>query len=544
MADHRVHIDTLEYTRQGLRTRQAIPLQVGQHNRVVLVRPTRQPAIAASYAGFSPNLSFPGPAVLSSLLHDHLAADGLLPFAERLAAGQQLQLFAHTDATGSEADNKTLSDQRAACVFAMLTRDVEEVLRIADAEQWGPELQQVMLRALDCDPGPIDGVFEDLTRSAIESFQAAYGQRAYHPGDEPLLVPELAVDGNLGPDTHDALIDAYVSRFSPRLSPDAFVAKAPANGCAFHNPAVVPDEAANRRASLVVHPSPPAHPDAIPCTTGDAMACPAVEDAAKQACMWYREHVIEVPFEKARHHHFLPSWLKLDNGKYMLSVLTTVPDGEDVEFQVFASKEPGDGVDLPDPSFHLHDIGEAIVNRPIHGVAQVVWEPPPDFAPEKDGRAVGPSGRYVPMFRVSHARTGARLHDSYPATEIVVLLARQELDGALALGEDVEFELRHDSGLAMTKPGSEASPYDPAHLALRFSGVPEDGLYSLALRHGGSLHRQVFENVPYGRLCEADETEGAPASTCEHWLEPLAPSPLGSVGSATPTEDLDLLSLV
>lgn len=308
MADHRVHIDTLEYTRQGLRTRQGIPLQVGQHNRVVLVRPDRQPAIAASYAGFAPNLSFPGPAVLSALLHEHLASDGVRGFAERVAPGKQLQIFAHADTTGSEADNKSLTDRRAACMLAFLTRDVDEVLRIGDAEQWGPEFQQVMLRALERDPGPIDGVFENLTRAAVEGFQTAYGQRSYHREDEPLLLPELAVDGDLGPDTRDALVDAYVSKFSPRLSPDSFVATAPANGCAFHNPASVPDDATNRRVSLVVHGSPPSHPDAIPCTTGDPMACPAVQDAAKQACMWYREHVLESPFEQARHHHFLPSW--------------------------------------------------------------------------------------------------------------------------------------------------------------------------------------------------------------------------------------------
>ena len=36
MADIRVHIDTLEYTREGLKSREPIPLQVGQHYRVVL----------------------------------------------------------------------------------------------------------------------------------------------------------------------------------------------------------------------------------------------------------------------------------------------------------------------------------------------------------------------------------------------------------------------------------------------------------------------------------------------------------------------------
>lgn len=544
MVDIRVHIDTLEYTRQGLRTRDRLPLTVGQHNRVVLLRPERLPSVAASYAGFAPALSFPGPAVLSALEHEHQARDGLKTLAERLQGGARLQVFGHTDATGSEADNKAVSDRRAECVFALLVRDVEQVLNTAKIEGWGLDVQQVMLRALGCDPGPIDGETGDLTQAAVEAFQRAYIEGTFHHEGESTWVPDLAIDGDLGPDTADALIDAYVSRFSPRLPPEAFVSKAPANGCAFHNPVVAPDSATSRRASLVVHTTPLAHPESTPCTAGDAMACPALDTGARQRCMWFYEHVFEMPFEEAQHHHFLPSWLKLNNGNYMLSVLTTVPDAEPLEFQVFAAREPADGVDLPDPSPRLYDIGPPITNRPVHGVAQVVWEPPLDFAPAEDGRTNGPSGRFVPMFRVTHTRSGARLHDSYPATEIVVLLARAELGGALSGHEDVEFELSHDSGLQMKKAGTEATDYDAGHLALRFSGVPESGLYSLTLHHGNAEHRRVFENVPYRELCGADDADSgdAPASTCEHWSVPPIPAPLGSTASQPHREGLDLLS--
>jgi len=544
MVDIRVHIDTLEYTRDGLRTREAVPLQVGQHNRVVLVRPERQPAIAASYAGFASNLSFPGPAVLSLLRHDHLSTDGVTPLAERVRGGAKLQVFGHTDATGSEADNKTLSDRRAACVLALLTRDVGPLLEAAETEGWGLDLQQVMLRAVECDPGPIDGEFGDLTHAAVETFQRRYADGAYHEESDTPYVVDLAVDGDLGPATADALIDAYVSLYSPRLSSDSMVPNTPASGCAFHNPAVDPDRDENRRVSLVVHHRPLEYPESTPCIRGDAMACPAVKDNARHACMWFREHVVEKPFEEAVHHHFLPSWLKLDNGNYMLSALTTVPDTEDIEFQVFASKEPADGVDLPDPSFHLHDIGQPITNRPILGVAQVVWEPPPDFAPSDNGRSEGPDGGFVPIFRVSHPRTKARLHDSYPATAVIVLLARAEFEGTLSGHEDVEFELTHDSGLTMTKTGADAVPYDSVHLAVRFAGTPESGRFSLALHHGDALHRQLFEDVPYDRLCETDETGATPPSTCEHWRVPPAPPALGTTTDRPSGADLDLLSLV
>lgn len=544
MVDIRVHIDTLEYTRQGLRTRDRTPLTVGQHNRVVLVRPRRLPSVAASYAGFAPDLSFPGPAVLSALKHEHRAFDGVHTLAQRLQNGAKLQVFGHTDATGSESDNKTVSDRRAECVLALLTCDVDRVVNIARDEEWGLDVQQVMLRALGCDPGPIDGQTGDLTRAAVETFQQTYLDGAFYEEGESQRRPGLVIDGDLGPNTAAALVEAYVSRFSPRLPHGAFVQKAPANGCAFHNPVIAPDCATNRRVSLVIHATPLAYPESTPCTSGEAMACPALDTGALQRCMWFYEHVFETPFEEAGHHHFLPSWLKLENGNYMLSVLTTVPDAEPVEFQVFAAKQPADGSALPDPSVHLYDIGPPVTSQPVHGVAQVVWEPPPDFAPAADGRTNGPSGRFVPMFRVTHARSQALLHDSYPATEIVVLLARAELGGALSGHENVEFELSHDSGLVMKKASTEATDYDAGHLALRFAGVPENGQYSLTLYHGDAEHRRVFENVPYRELCEADEMDGCegPASTCEHWSVPPVPAPLGSTASQPHRKGLDLLS--
>lgn len=61
----RVHVDTLKYTRQGLRTRAGIPLHVSHHNKIVIVRPERVVPFAAGYAGFPEASAFPGPPVLS-----------------------------------------------------------------------------------------------------------------------------------------------------------------------------------------------------------------------------------------------------------------------------------------------------------------------------------------------------------------------------------------------------------------------------------------------------------------------------------------------
>ena len=162
MVDIRVHIDTLEYTRKGLKTRKGINLQVGAHNRVVLIRPDRAPAFATTHGGFGLNSSFPGPPVLSMLLHVHRlgASTGTAP----TAGSQKLQLFGHCDDSGTEADNKTLSERRADTVKAWLTADVQTMLGHAHDDSWGPIEQQVMLRCLGCDPGPIDGQLEVLLR--------------------------------------------------------------------------------------------------------------------------------------------------------------------------------------------------------------------------------------------------------------------------------------------------------------------------------------------------------------------------------------------
>lgn len=129
------------------------------------------------------------------LLHEHVALDGRKTLAERLQSGSTLQLFAHTDTTGSESDNKELSDRRAACVMALLTHDVDTFVEVSNGEGWGLDVHQVMLRALECDPGPIDAELGELTRAAVERFQCRYVERAFHEESDPLREPEVSVRG-------------------------------------------------------------------------------------------------------------------------------------------------------------------------------------------------------------------------------------------------------------------------------------------------------------------------------------------------------------
>lgn len=544
MIDKRVHIDTLEYTRTGLRTKEPLALQTGEHNRIVLVRPDRQPAITSSFGGFPENLSFPGPAVLSTMLHEHRGGDSTGTFNDHVR-GSRIQVFGHADAVGSEAENKALSDRRAKAVHALLIGDAAVLTDLAAEEDWGLDIHQVMLRAVECDPGPIDGVLGEYTEAAVRSFQQKYVDGTFH-SDEPPLQPKLAVDGELSDETKAALVEAYVCSFSPRLQPDDFIEPSPANGCASYNAAVTPDDLSNRRVSLVLHDRPLEYPEAIPCTAGDHMACPAVDDGSRQRCMWFREHVVEANIEDGLHHHFRPSWLPLSNGNYLLSVLTTVPDAEEVHFQVMAREEAADGVDIPKSSVHVRDIDGPMVNRPIHGVAQVVWAPPPDFAPGKDGRVPMGDGSYVPVFRASHGASEARMHDSYPATEIVVLFAREAFGGARPEHGSLEFELRHDSGLVHRKPASEASAFDETHFALRFTGVEEYGRYTLEVHDQEGVHRLVFKDVPFAELSRPSSNEASPPSTCQHWLPPEPAQQLDGSGADAPqpAPDGDLLSLL
>lgn len=493
VAEIRVHIDTLEYTRQGLRSREPILLTVGAHNEVVLVRPDLQPAFAASHGGFAQGRSFPGPAVVSLLVHEHRLGHGSTTLGS-VSASAVFQVFAHADVTGAELDNKELSDRRAKVAQALLAADLPSLLEIATEERWGPPFDQVMLRALECDPGPIDGVHETLTQAATERFQEKYVGRHYHePGEDPAQ-PGLAVDGVLGQRTFEALLDAYLHRFSPRIPPSRFAARS-ANGCAAFN--LASDDATheqNRRVSLVVHQSPPEHVESTPCTATDPGACPVVDAGVAASCMWYREHVREQNPTQAVHHHFLPSWLPLTNDKYMLSVLTTLPDEAEVVFEVFAS---ADRVTVPER--RPTQITGAwptvqIVGRAQAGVAQVVWDPPPEFAPGDDGRFAGS----VPGFAASHGETSTVCHASYPAHVITILLDAPE--DASALVFEGTLILSNSFGDEVTFVAEDAEPYDAEHLAFRLEGANASASYSLTIVSDGHEPVVLFEDVAFEEL--------------------------------------------
>lgn len=298
-SDIRVHIDTLEYTREGLGTRDRISLEVGQHNRIVLVRPQRVHSTAGFANVFAPGSVFPGPPVLATFLSAK-AAGAMGDIFSHLFGGEPaktfgvFQVYGHADAAGDEAANKALSEQRAELFRAFLLGDVDGFASLVEGESWGLAEQQAMLRVLQCDPGAIDGEPGALTEAAIHDFQADYVHGFFHRETE--LEPRnssLAVDGDLGPQTEAALLEALVVACSPHITEDRLHPTHPTAGCATFNRVSEEKASLNRRVTLVLHEALPEHHDRAPCVVGDAAACP-YDARSLSGCLWFREHVEDV----------------------------------------------------------------------------------------------------------------------------------------------------------------------------------------------------------------------------------------------------------
>ncbi len=84
----------------------------------------------------------------------------------------KIMIFGHTDKVGPDDYNKRLSERRAKSVFAFITdnADIWEELYNDPNENWGVEVIQEILTDLGHNPGPIDGIMGDQTRSGMRSF--------------------------------------------------------------------------------------------------------------------------------------------------------------------------------------------------------------------------------------------------------------------------------------------------------------------------------------------------------------------------------------
>lgn len=239
--DIRIHIDTLKYTRVGLKTTERLSLEVGQHNRIVLVRPDRVRPSGESVALFGPSTAFPGPPVVAMFLSIKTAQTiggwfaGLFGQTQVQQTGV-FQVFGHADAVGDDNTNKTLSERRAEIFIALLLGDVDRFIAVAAEESWGLGEHQAMLRVLQCDPGPIDAEFGRLTEAAVRDFQSDYMHGFFHVESEQIpRNSTLAIDGDLGTQTEEALLEAFTIACSPRIDPERIHPTHPSVGCASFN---------------------------------------------------------------------------------------------------------------------------------------------------------------------------------------------------------------------------------------------------------------------------------------------------------------------
>ena len=422
-----VHADELEYTSQGLRTRRGspLPLTVGSHNVVRIVRPKRVRFLEPGVNGFAFNSSFPTPGVLQLFLIPEFR----VALEESLIDARQfVRVFGHTDMTGDEAANKLVSERRAQAVVALLTGNVDMFTDLAQQEGWGLGEAQVMLRALRNDPGPADGRMGPLTARAIKVFQSQFNTGMFHrhlPSKPP---PAIPVTASLDPATLLAIIDAFVSVLSLHIDESRLHPTHPIAGCSEFN-RFGTDPRENRRVSIALYPTLPPHHDKAPCRTADHTVCP-VQQEQQPGCLWYREHFIEQREGSLPHRHFDLRWLFVDESRAILTALTTAPDGSDVEFRVYRSAEVSKLDDIS-----LDTLGDAmsetITGTVLNGVAYCEWSVdaeqaaflqsdnwivpiPFERALNEDLLSLDPSAR-VPVFTVigsgSHAVSAPPLHD-------------------------------------------------------------------------------------------------------------------------------------
>ncbi|MGR9052520.1 MAG: peptidoglycan-binding protein [Gammaproteobacteria bacterium] len=139
-------------------------------------------------------------------------------------ADEKLLIVGHTDLTGPENYNQSLSERRARSVFGYLIFGRDRNAALAEWDQlrrrrtagvlrsvndsWGAREYQHMLQDLGFYPGNITERHDDATKQAVRDFQQDKG---------------LAVDGIVGDATWLALIDAYLGQDNFAIPEDRFL---------------------------------------------------------------------------------------------------------------------------------------------------------------------------------------------------------------------------------------------------------------------------------------------------------------------------------
>ena len=520
----RVHIDTLEYTREGLRTRAPLPLQTGHHHKVVLVRPDRVPAVSVQGVGFAQGSAFPLPGTLCAFWSSRPRRAPFTYHAgpESAWGASDYQIYGHCD--NDEANAKLLSERRARVGEALLLRDHERFHSLARDEHWGIAEAQSMLRYLACDPGPVDGKAERLTLDGLKQFTTRYNRGVYHR-ESDRTPSVLAEPQDLSPDHQAALREAFVLVHGAGLFGARLVETNPSHGCAAFNAASSTPSATKRRLTILGYAQVPELIENAPCKTGDESSC-ALVDERPMRCMWFREHVRERPAAPVA--VFDPRWLWLGKDRYVLSALTSADDGEPVEFEVSDAGAPA----------RQPTVLQGVVRG---GVAAVVWashhEPLRD-----DGH---PPHQERPVFTVRHPRESTAVTSApWPERHDVVLFQfSEEQDRVLKRSGGVRL-LGTDGSYEHFTPFAKATRASPRHLALRFPNVPSQTRLDMRVE-SGPLHRNVVRGMLLEELrgniqvSEDSISLAPPPGPPSYDLDEMELGENASVGSAidTPTND-------
>ncbi len=130
---------------------------------------------------------------------------------------QKFLLTGHTDTTGSDQYNVTLSEKRGNSVMHMMLGNRDEWADISDKHHLNEDIQQILtwanreFPALSCDPQGIDGIIGTNTRTAIRNFQTNF---------DPIFGRAIGIDEVVGPETWGAFFDVYQRRLAQMLDTD------------------------------------------------------------------------------------------------------------------------------------------------------------------------------------------------------------------------------------------------------------------------------------------------------------------------------------
>lgn len=133
-------------------------------------------------------------------------------------AAYRLLLAGHTDTTGSESHNFSLSDRRAESVDCLLRGNRDRWTEIAVKDHCVMDYQLILTYfsrtfGWPCDPGGVDGDHGDLTDQAVRQFQETYNK---------LFGQSIAVDGEVGWQTWGAVFDVYLSDLASLLDVEVY----------------------------------------------------------------------------------------------------------------------------------------------------------------------------------------------------------------------------------------------------------------------------------------------------------------------------------